>query len=226
MDLSLLPIEKIPKDVSKLSNLYTEAIKINRNFLTNDFNTISDLLKKSSIEVQLLFNEVTHSIIELINRIRNFKLEILMNIPHVNDILSKKKNYQKLSNLIYEYIFSGFAICMLKHITNCNKSNKIKKKPVVIDVNTIWEIFATKAAHFKIPQVHTFFSNPKNSDIVLMINLLFSLVSNDLKREINDFNKLDDELIVFICDIVEKSLIEGILLFEAYEEAKNITSNK
>ncbi|HBC73326.1 MAG TPA: hypothetical protein DC017_00435 [Candidatus Wallbacteria bacterium] len=218
------PPGSVTPDFQKLNELYIEVLKINRALLNGGYRLAAPLLKTASPETNIFFGELNVSLVELIDKVRQLKLEILDNIPHASKILNiGNENYDRISDAIYEYVFSGFAICMLESIIK----NKIKggDKKILINAETVWEIFTVKLSAFRLPQMNSFFNDPENADVASMFNLMFDSVYDGLKKEITGLENLKHNIGVFVREIIEKSIIEGMLLFLSYEEAKRTANH-
>ncbi len=214
----------VTKNFNKLNELYIEALKINRALLGGGYRLAAPLIKSASPETVVFFDGLNVSFVELIDRIRQLKLEILDNIPHASTVLNESNdNYDKVSEAIYEYIFSGFAICMLEKIIREKITAGGNK--VLINADAVWEIFTAKLSSFRLPQLNTFFSDPVNADIAAMFNLMSDSTYDALKKNIAGLECLKHNIGVFVREIIEKSIIEGMLLFISYEEAKRTANH-
>ncbi len=214
----------VSENFNKLNELYIQALKINRALLDGGYRCAAPLIKAAAPETLVFFGELSVSFVELIDRIRQLKLEILESIPHASSVLNESgDNYDKVSKAIYEYVFSGFAICMLEKIIR-EKITSGKSK-VLINAEAVWEIFTVKLSDFRLPQLNSFFSDPANADIAAMFNLMSGTTYEALKKNIDGLECLKHNIGVFVREIIEKSIIEGMLLFFCYEEAKRIANH-
>ncbi|HOD41045.1 MAG TPA: hypothetical protein PKL57_10830, partial [Candidatus Wallbacteria bacterium] len=66
---------------------------------------------------------------------------------------------------------------------------------------------------------------PDNADIASMFNLMFDSVYEDLKKDIAGLDDLKHNIGLFVREVLEKSLIEGMLLFISYEEVRRTANN-
>ncbi|HPG56986.1 MAG TPA: hypothetical protein PKW98_04160 [Candidatus Wallbacteria bacterium] len=211
-------------DFPKLNECYIQVLKINRALLNGGYRAAAPILKDAAAEVTFFFGEMNVSFVELIDKIRQLKLEILESIPHASRVFnSKSEYYDRLSDAIYEYVFSGFAICMLEKIIK--KKITAGPKKTLISAAAVWEIFTSKLAFFRLPQQHNFLNDPDNADIASMFNLMFDSVYEDLKKDIAGLGDLKHNIGLFVREVLEKSLIEGMLLFISYEEVRRTANN-
>ncbi len=209
----------VTSNFKKINELYIEVLDINRALFNGGYRNAEPLIKKATPEAMVFFGVLDVSFVELIDRIRRLKLEILDNIPRVPELIESKETAgDKISEAIYEYIFSGFAICMLEKIVR----EKIESggRKILINADAIWEIFTSKLYSFKLPQLNGFFNDPANADIAAMFNLMSDSTYESLKKEIAGLENLKHNTGFFVREIIEKSIIEGMLLFYSYEEAK------
>jgi len=202
---------------SKLNDLYLKVLNINRGMLDG---RSSDFLARNcqDREVALFFTALDITLIILMDRIRQIKLEIFENIPQVQKMFSADHEVrEKLSELIYEYVFSGLAICFLDNIIK--NDGKIYRLDATITPEVVWDIFSQKTAGFKIPDMHEFLYEDENSDVSSMFKLMFDSMYDRLKLQIPSFYSLKDSLNILAKELIEKSLVEGMLVFKSYEEA-------
>lgn len=218
------PSGGVSPDFKRLNELYIEALKINRALLNGGYRTATPLIKAAAPETNVFFGELNVSFVELFDKVRQLKLEILDSVPRAAEIINENNdNIDKISDAIYEYIFSGFAICMLKKIIR--GEIKASDRKILIDAGAVWEIFTKKLSEFRLPQLNTFLNDPANADVASMFNLMFDSIYDGLKKDIPGLDGLKHNIGVFVREVIEKSVIEGMLLFVSYEEAKRTANH-
>gem|GEM_PF-3922451 len=205
-------------DIEKINKLYIEILNINRAMLKDSGTSFSVIAGGSSYEAKLFFGNLDSTLIELFDRIRNFKLDILSNIPKMDPgLFANKKKIEKIANAIYEYVFSGFAICMIEEIIH--RKRDFTAGHLFIAAEPVWDIFTARLSGFRVPQMHEFFNNPQNAEIAAIFNLMFDSMYESLKKDVPELGELKENLNLFVKEVIEKSIIEGMLLYRSYEEA-------
>lgn len=169
-----------------------------------------------SHETGLFFGALDASLLVMIDRIRDAKLEIFDSLPGVSDITGNEDFRGKLSEALFEYIFSGFAICFLDRILADGVGSYGKYS---ITPDYLWEIFSARSLEFKVPELHEFFTGRRDRGVATMFKLMFDCMYERLNVIVPAFSALEGNVAVVAREIVERSMIEGMVLFRSYDEA-------
>ena len=204
----------------KLNDLYLEVLELSRKML--DTKSLSDAPEKfRKDEIKIFFNALDPAVIILIDRIRQAKVEFFSSIPALREIFKKnKKTRDKISELIYEYVFCGFAISFLDYILK-NRGEEILWGGKSIRADILYEKFSQRNAGFRIPEMHEFFTSNQTADIADLFKFLFDYMYEQFLINMPRLKKNDSNIEMPVKELIEKSPIEGMILFETYKDWVN-----
>jgi len=208
----------VSSDFSKLNDLYLKvlAVKNNVGSLIYEKDRAEAEASRLDPEVRSFFRLLDSNILIMIDRIRETKFEVFDSLPMVSDILKDEKLRETLSEILFEFVFSGLAICFLDSILK--KSTGARGK-YSITSDYLWEIFSEKSLKFKVPEMHEFFTGPENRDISSMFKLMLDCMYDRIVEKVPSFSELEGQIADIVREVVERSMVEGMLLFRSYEQA-------
>ncbi|MEZ7892261.1 MAG: hypothetical protein QMC67_10975 [Candidatus Wallbacteria bacterium] len=204
------------KNFQKLNDLYIETLELSRKLLATK--SLDDApCKVQTYEIKTFFNSLDPAVIILIDRIRQAKVEFFSTIPALRELLDKNKKLKdKISDLIYEYVFSGFAITFLDYILKYREEIAWGGKSIRADL--LYEKFSKRAAAFRIPEMHDFFTNSDTSDVADLFKFLFDYMYEQFLSLAPQLKKISHNIEMLVRELIEKSPLEGMILFETYKD--------